>query len=342
MLGDVSTSQLGTISSRAMQCVFDQHQLGQVTHMQPAAGGSFRQVLEIASSSGHWIFKGAPLRPWQFYAEYFYTSLLHEKTALPVPWPYIHDTSCSVFDWDFALMPRLGGVELGDPAVWRGLALDEQHDLAVDMGKALASVAVVTAAEAGTYDFPARDIRPFAQGFASGLGTELGELIHQIREISPESIPERDVAWIEDGIADLLRHTTADSDPRLTMQDFKDQNMVGRSTENGWRISGLFDLGGLHFGDPAMGFCRQIAQFQTYEHGDDLARTFVGSAINHGMDASHLAQRVTGFAIHERLASWDWAKREGRDGIIGAASTFREWSEPVVRLALNSVSVQEA
>jgi aminoglycoside phosphotransferase (APT) family kinase protein len=324
-----------------MQRVFDQHQLGRVISMQPAAGGSFRQVLEIASSSGYWIFKGAPLKPEQFYAEHFYTSLLHEKTGLPVPWPYIHDTSCSVFDWDFALMPRLGGVELGDPAVWAGLAPDEQLELAVDMGKALASVAAVTAAEASTYDFPARDVRPFAQGFASGLGTELQELIHRIREMSPESIPERDVAWIEDGIVDLLRHTTADTDPRLTMQDFKDQNMVGRKSENGWRISGLFDLGGLHFGDPAMGFCRQIAQFHTYEHGDVLARRFVQSAIDHGMDASHLAQRVKGFAIHERLCIWEWAKREGRDEILGAASTFREWAEPVVRLAMNSVSDQD-
>ncbi len=338
MVGDVYTSRLGTITSSDMQRVIDQYRLCQITDMQPAVGGSFRQVLALESTDGQWIFKGAPLVPEQFHAEHFYTSLLHERTELPVPWPYFHDTSCSVFDWDFALMPRLEGEDLGDQTVWAGLSLEEKHDLAVDMGKTLASVAAVTAAEPATYNFAADDIRPFSEGYASGMLTEIRELIRRTKGAFPDSMPKSDVAWIDQAIAELLQHTTAYSHPSMTMQDFKDQNMVGIRTEAGWRVSGLFDLGGLHFGDPAMGFCRQLAQFQTREGGDVLSRSFVESAIDHGMDASHLVQRVMGFAILERLSIWEWAKREGRSQIIGEASTFREWSEPVLRLSLKSMS----
>jgi len=130
MVEDVSTPRLGTIAARDMQRVFDRHDLGRLTAMRPAVGGSFRQVLELESTSGKWIFKGAPLVPEQYYAESFYTALLHERTALPVPWPWIHDTSCSVFAWDFGLMPRLPGSDLGDQVVSKSImgAASRMHE----------------------------------------------------------------------------------------------------------------------------------------------------------------------------------------------------------------------
>lgn len=337
MAEDVSTHQLGTITARDMQRVFDQHRLGRLTAMRPAAGGSFHQVLEIESTSGRWIFKGAPLVREQFYAEYFYTTLLHERTALPVPWPYMHDTSCSVFAWDFGLMPRLPGSDLGDAEFWNRCTVAERHELAVDMGRRIAQVAAVAADEAGTYTFASHDVRPFPCGYAAGLVSETQELIRRARAIEPASIPPSDVAWIEHGIADLACSTPAVATPRLTMQDFKDQNMVAAQTDGAWHVSGIFDLGGLHFGDPAMGFCRQIAQFRAYDQGEALTRAFIQSAIRNGIDDANLAPRITGFVIHERLCIWEWAKREGRSGIVGDATTFREWAEPVVHVAVDSL-----
>jgi aminoglycoside phosphotransferase (APT) family kinase protein len=338
MIGDVSTSRLGTITAQDLQRVFDQHELGQITAMQPATGGSFGQVLVVESSSGGWIFKGAPLVEEQFYAERFYTALLHEHTRLPVPWPYIHDTTCAVFPWDFALMPKLDGVDLGQPDVWARLSADDQHDLAVEMGRTLATVATVSNDVPGTYDHATGRIQPFPQGYANGILTEVHALIRSIRDVAPASLPDRDVAWIETGISALLTHTIATSSPSLTMQDFKDQNMMGRRSDSGWCISGLFDLGGLHFGDPAMGFCRQLAQFRSYENGDVMARAFVASAKEHGINPSHLTARVRGFALHERLSIWEWATREGRTFITGGAASFGEWAKPMIRFAMDAVS----
>jgi aminoglycoside phosphotransferase (APT) family kinase protein len=329
--------RLQEVTPAAMQAALDAHGLGNLTAMRAPVGGSFGQVLLVSTTAGEWVFKGAPLVPEQFAAERFFTDLLHERTDVPVPWPYLHDRSRDVFPWDFALMPRMPGTDLGDTSEWTAMSLDDQRSIASDMGRRLVDVGAVTHGAFGTYDGASDAIVPTRDSYGAMVATECRGVLDRSLGEMPQHWPAADREWVESVISGVEAAFAPITTPRLTMQDFKDQNMVAQRTGTEWRISGLFDLGGLHFGDPAMGLSRQIAQFSLRPHTDTLVRAFIGSALDAGLDATNLPDRLRSFMLLERLAIWEWALREGREGIVGDGRSFQAWASPVIDAGLNAL-----
>ena len=92
------SKRLGAISDEQLQAALDRFGLGRMVSAEPIANGLFGQNLMVSTTSGEYVFRGAPhWNPageddWQFEKERFFSRLMHEsKSGPPVAWPYLLD-----------------------------------------------------------------------------------------------------------------------------------------------------------------------------------------------------------------------------------------------------------
>ena len=114
MDGFESSPRLGVITPRQLQDALDRFGLGRLVSAEPARTGNFGQNVFVSATTGDYVLRGRPHYPWQFPREQWFSRFLHERTALPIPWPYLHDPCTDIFGWSYALMPRLPGLQLPD------------------------------------------------------------------------------------------------------------------------------------------------------------------------------------------------------------------------------------
>ena|GEM_PF-5010758 len=123
------SKRLGVLSQRQFQAALDRFDLGELVRAEPIPFGNFGQNVFLTSSEGEYVLRGVPHYPWQFLKERFFTQLLHERTPVPVPWPYMLDSSDDIFGWSYVIMPRMPGLQLIDPDVRRTLGAGDRHGI---------------------------------------------------------------------------------------------------------------------------------------------------------------------------------------------------------------------
>lgn len=138
MSAKVYSERLGSITDEQFQAALARFNLGTFLQAEPIPFGSFGQNVFVSSDKGEFVLRGQPHFWWQFPAEQFYTRLLHEQTDVPVPWPYLIDSTTDIFGWSFVLMPRMPGLQLSDEGVKAQLTLIERQGIARALGDALA------------------------------------------------------------------------------------------------------------------------------------------------------------------------------------------------------------
>jgi hygromycin-B 7''-O-kinase len=128
------SKRLGLLSSAQFQAALDRFDLGELIQAEPVPFGNFGQNVFLTSTKGEFVLRGAPHYPWQFPKERFFSQLLHERTPVPVPWPYLLDPGDDILGWSYAIMPRLPGVQLIDPHVQNALGAEDKRGIARAMG----------------------------------------------------------------------------------------------------------------------------------------------------------------------------------------------------------------
>src|SRR5215208_8330302 len=111
------SKRLGRISPEQFQAALTRLGLGEYVKAEPVPFGLFGQNVFLTSTQGEFVLRGVPHYPWQFPTEQFIINQLHERTQVPVPYPYLLEPSEDIFGWSFVLMPRLLGLHLQDKAV---------------------------------------------------------------------------------------------------------------------------------------------------------------------------------------------------------------------------------
>src|SRR5687767_15317798 len=111
------SKRLGPITPAQFQASLHRFGLGTFVCAEAVVGGLFGQNVFVTSTSGRFVLRGVPHYDWQLPTERFFARALHERTAAPVPWPYLLDPATDIFGWSYALMPRMPGLNLSDPAV---------------------------------------------------------------------------------------------------------------------------------------------------------------------------------------------------------------------------------
>jgi hygromycin-B 7''-O-kinase len=302
------SERLGTLSEEQFQAVLDRFDLGRFIHAEPISFGLFGQNVFVSSTKGEYVLRGAPHFWWQFPTEQFYARQLHEHTRVPVPWPYLVDTASDIFGWSYALIPRMPGVQLADPEIYRQLAVEDRRGIARALGENLALMQELSWPFAGRYDAASDSVQPFE------LAHELAWPFPMQGEVStrtPITCSERvitclrnnlararsyngyttadDIAWVEGAITRSRDALEVPFQPCIVMEDYKRDNVVAVRGAGGWRISGVFDLMSAYFGDGEADLSRTVGMYILQSPQNGVKKEGQGPPL------STASQRETGY-----------------------------------------------
>jgi len=150
---------------------------------------------------------------------------------------------------------------------------------------------------------------------------EIRRLLEASRSINDHTT-EADANWVEEVIATNQHWLRDDFRPTFVMEDFKEGNVVFERPGATWRVSGLFDLMGAHFGDSEADLSRTSASYFDEHH--ELAREFILTYLSKHAARPGFVARYRIFMLLDRMIIWEFVQRhEGGTPLKG--TTLRAW-----------------
>jgi hygromycin-B 7''-O-kinase len=320
----IYSQRLGALTPRQFQTALTRFGLGSFVDAAPVSQGLFGQNVFVHSSQGAYVLRGAPHYPWQFPKERFGATLLHERTQVPVAYPYLLDTATDIFGWPYLLMPRLHGTSPADPH----LTLAERLDIAQALGHNLVHLHQLTWPVAGTYDLASDSIQPFGEGFAHWIVADIRRWLATARANGVATTTD-DVRWVEQVIREAHSALARAFQPCFVMNDYNPGNVLVNRIHSSWQVSGLFDLMEYYFGDGEADLTRLIAVYleQGQQHGVRLAHAFASTYLRQKPAREGFAERYALFMLRDRLIAWEYGTRPGNNWFAQGLS-FRDYAEP--------------
>ena len=341
------SKRLGHISPAQIQAALSRFDLGTFVRAEAVVGGLFGQNVFVTSTSGAFVLRGVPHYDWQLPTERFFVRVLHERTDAPVPWPYLLDPAEDIFGWSYALMPRMPGLNLSDPAVTATLSPADRLAIARAVGENLALMHQLTWPVAGLYDATLDTVVPLRDGhngFAGWVVDDVRDWVAQAQRHSTRTTAA-DVAWVEELLEGALPALGQPFQPCFVMNDYKEGNTVvthaGRAGHvgMGWQVTGVFDLMEGFFGDGEMDLARAVAGY--LEEKPQRAQAFLAAYLDRAPARPGLGERFAVYLLRDRLIIWEYFQRP--EVARGTSShglrlkppwdpdvTLREWVEPYI------------
>jgi hygromycin-B 7''-O-kinase len=348
------SKRLGPLSEEQIQRALNRFELGDLTALAPVPYGLFGQNIFVTSSRGDYVFRGAPLAPWQFPTEQFFTHLLQERTSAPMPWPYLIDNRCEFFEWSYAIMPRMRGLQVTDRDVKSTLTKADRFAIARAMARNLAAMHRLTMPHCLRFDAESNTLRPvpledhanwpfFEKYGVVAKSPEYREIVvARVRRMlersraASEATTESDVAWVESLIESARPALAASFTPQFVMEDYKEGNVVLQRAGGGeWKVSGVFDLMGCYFGDGETDLSRTSCEY--FDEDPELAREFIESYLTLRPPRPGFRARFPLYMILDRLMIWEYIQRHEPE-TAGRMSSLRQWTERYAMMA-NSLGI---
>lgn len=329
------SKRLGVLSDEQLQSALHRFELGRFVRAEPIPFGLFGQNLFLSSTKGEWVLRGCPHYEWQFPAEKFFTGLLHEKTNVPVPYPYLFEPAPDIFGWGYVLMPRMAGLQLADEEISASLAFDDRRGIARALARMLVEAQTLTWGEAGKYARESGTIVPLEQNYRLWVTEQIREQIARAQKTNTNTSAS-DAAWAESIIADAQTALTIPFQPCIVFEDYKEPNTVVERTADGWRVSGVFDLMTAHFGDVEADLARQVGSYLrenpplAYEHRS-LADEFVEGYLAHKSVAPGFAQRQRFYMLYDSAIIWAFWQQHAGGLPEDKSLTFQQWAGPFIK-----------
>jgi len=306
------SARLGQIAPAQFQAALDRFDLGKFIGATPIPFGLFGQNVFLTSTAGEFVLRGCPHYPWQFPCERFFARLLHERSATPVPWPYLIDHGEDIFGWSYVIMPRMPGLQLADPAVRAGLSATDQLEIAQALGTELATLQEAAWPCAGRYDLAQDTIQPFGQAYFEWAAADTRRWLALARA-HDDRTTQADADWVE-GIIEAARPALQVAfQPCVVLQDYKEANLtVSRRSgaHENWRVTGVFDLMEAFAGDGEADLVRSTAGYLDYAPA--LARAFVDAYFDRLPQRPGFAARYALYMLRDRLIYWEYFHRPGQ------------------------------
>ncbi|GHO43035.1 phosphotransferase family protein [Ktedonospora formicarum] len=341
----IYSQRLGKIADEQFQAALDHFHLGCFLHAEAIPFGNFGQNVFVTSTTGEYVLRGCPHIWWQFPTEQFFARQLYKRTSVPVPWPYLVETSPEIFGWSFVLMPRMSGLQLADPQVKAQLGTADKLGIARALGKNMAHMQELTWPIAGRYNAARETVELFerTQEFPwlsmeslSDIETityserVLGHLRHRLASAhtcNAATTTQEDLAWVEELIAEAQEAFDEPYEPCFLMEDYKEGNLVVTQHSNSWQVSGLFDLMQAHFGDGESDLSRPIGEYLNED--PQLAGTFFEEYRRHRVLRSGFARRFPVYMLLDRAILWEFFQRQGWSW-WPEEWTFRNWASQYI------------
>jgi hygromycin-B 7''-O-kinase len=303
------SKRLGFISNEQFQQALDHFDLGQFIRAEAIPFGLFGQNVFVTSTTGKYVLRGHAHYDWQFPKEQFVANLLHERTNVPVPWPYLLNTDESIFGWKYGyvLMPRMPGLQLADAEVAKSLSAEDRQAIAYAVGENLRQIQQAEWESAGQYDLDSQTIEPFKNGFEGWLIGELRRMI-QVSVSYDTGATEADAAWIEGIIEKAQEALKVPYTPVLVMHDYKEPNLTVDKQDGRWKVVGVFDLMEALIGDGEFDLIRQLA---TYIEAGQLtwAKAFLEGYQKDAPLRPLAKEPLALYMVYDRMVVWEYFHR---------------------------------
>jgi len=274
------------------------------------------------------VLRGVPHYPWQFPTERFFVERMHERTRVPVPYPYLFEPATDIFGWSFAIMPRLAGMSVMDEKVAARLADVDKVGIAQAMARMLVEMQALTWECAGKYDPEMDGVCPFEGGYRAWV-------VERIRTKLAKSLgyndhtTESDVRWIESIIAEAATVFDLPFRPCVVHADFGEHNVV-LLREDGWRVSGVFDWMTAYVGDGAADISIPVTMYLNRDVA--LADGFVQTYLEYRPAQPGFVELQRLYMLNLMLSMGEyWQREKGRvpkdeTGVM----SFGQWAGPSV------------
>ncbi|GCE03774.1 phosphotransferase family protein [Dictyobacter aurantiacus] len=340
--------RLGMLDDQQFQAALDRFGLGALVRTEPITSGNFGQNVFVTTSLGEFVLRGSSHFEWQFPTEQFFADLLHKRSQLPIPWPYLLDEQEDIFGWSYALMPRLPGQQTTDPQFYNPLPEQDKRHIAQAMGTALAELHRITWPVCGRYDPLTQTIQPLQlqqelawpfpakPSFQQTPQLPFSQMVvsivryHLEKQASANSITSQEFDWGAQIIEQAAQAADDDFQPALVHADYSKHNLVVERLHGQWRVSGVFDLMGLFFGNSEMDLARPVATL--LEEDKSRAELFLQAYHQAHQIRSGFASRFAMYMLMDRLVIWAFAKSSQKRW-WDESLTFQQWAEPFVSFA---------
>lgn len=329
--GQSYSQRLGLLTSDQFQRALTRFDLGDFIEATAISGGLFGQNVFVTSTQGEYVLRGCPHYPWQFPKEQFGATLLHERTMVPVAYPYLFDPTDDIFGWPYSIMPRLRGVNPVDSQ----LPLPEKIAIASALGQNLAQMHTLTWPFAGEYDLTSNTIQPFPNGFPAWMVADIRHWLARALD-NGSATTAKDMRWIDQVIDAAQPALAHDFQPCFVMNDYNPGNVLVDRVDGKWQVTGLFDLMEYYFGDGEADLMRLTALYLNIDPdaGDQLVKAFHEAYLAQKPVRSGFAERYALYMLRDRLIVWEYGTRPD-SGWFTVGQSFREYAEPY----LNSINI---
>lgn len=321
------SERLGIIPPDRLQAALDRFDLGTLVSATLIPYGNFGQNLYLTATSGEWVFRGSPLIPGQFAAERIWVDLLHERTSVPVPWPYRYESSSEIFGWPWVIMPRMPGL----PPQEIGLASDhpERRQIVRRTAETLVELQRLTWPEPALVDRPTARLVPLPTSWTDHIFASILADLERAQKAHPRTT-DADLAWVRDLLERSRLAMDVSFTPTFVMNDFKEDNARFLRTADGWIVSGVFDFMSGMFGDGEADLSRQAAVYSEFEPG--LERIFLDRWRELANPRPGFEERFCVYMLQERASLWEFFQQPGRQPYWNPDMSFRDYVEPFLWL----------
>jgi len=240
-------------------------------------------------------------------------------------------------------MPRMPGLQLADRQVKNQLRPTERQGIAQALGENLAWMQELTWPIAGRYNAATNSIEPFERihelpvessplaesptpprlSYSERVKENLRYCLARAQEYNASATPQKDIAWVEEFIADAEEALDDTFEPCFLMEDYKEGNLVVTQHDEKWQVSGVFDLMSAHFGDGEADLSRQIAEYLNED--PLLAGEFFKAYRQHKSLRPGFAKRFPVYMLLDRAILWQFFQRHGLRW-WPEEWTFRDWA----------------
>ena len=314
------SDRLGEIPGANFQAALDRFGLGQFLSAEPVRFGNFGQNVFITSTSGVFVFRGAPHDDVQFPKERFFAEHLHNRTRTPVPWPYRIDDSLTIFKWPYVIMPRMPGAQLADSEITNSLGQDDWLSLASAMGELVAEMQKLTWPFCGEYDGAKGTVVPLNEPYADWFFGKMRWFLGECRKYPRTT--GADIRWVEQLLQQSRNALEVPFQPNFVMQDLNISNLTAEKSGTHWKITGVFDLAQSFFGNGE----QDLAGLATLLGRPELMRAYFASYLAHHHPHPGFEDRLKVYMLLQRLTAWYWGN-ETRKSWLPKDGCFRDWAE---------------
>ena len=327
---------LGPISNIQLQAALDEFGLGELESATAIPFGLFGQNIFIKNTLGkEYVLRTHSHYDWQLPTEHFFGKLIHEKTHVPSPWPYLFTESDKIFGFKFgfAMLPRLPGQNTADPQVYNNLDSTKKSQLAEALARSLHELQKLTWPYSGKYNPSRSEVEEFKDGYINRTISRAKDNLETSESYAP--MKSEDKQWAEQLLGQFKGLDEGAFQPVIVHEDYNKNNVTVAFTGSECHVTGLFDLMTAHFGDGLADLPRQFSMF--VEDDPALAKLYLQSYFTDiDLDGS-TKNRLLLYLIDDRLLVWQYYHRPEHIDQWEQEPNFRKWLETYISVMNDSV-----